>query len=236
LSRSDQHGAVIEASAQASLGYQLPTALPASAACVTLPSQGNANPAKSVAADISTKLETTIYRLLMTARTAQEFNSLRMDLFGSYINYSLTLANVLMLGEGLPTHRHSYLESIRETLAKSSDCLPWPVGGREEVDFCVETLYRAFNLLPEVQSVSAPIQKRIVDAELASKFFTDVFLALMHLSCLMYAVARRLQPSADVLREVITGMRSSVMAYSHIRQGVGLREQEDISDLSGDPL
>jgi hypothetical protein len=53
----------------------------------------------------------------------------------------------------------------------------------------------------------------------------------------MYAIAiKRITPTKEVLREVLAGMRSSVMAYSHIRQGVGLREQEDISDLSMDPL
>jgi hypothetical protein len=119
-----------------------------------------------------------------------------------------------------------------KVIADESDHLPWSLGGKEEADFCTETLYRAFGLLSGIHSGNVPNDKRAEDSELAGKFSNNAFWAQMHLSCLLYAIRARCAPTKDVLDELLIGMRYSVMAYAYIRQGVELREPEDMADLS----
>jgi len=175
------------------------------------------------------QMNTTIFRLLMSAQTTQEFKALRKDeLFEKYVRLSLAAVN--LVGAAVP-EQSTYQEFVQhsfESIADSFENAPiLDADARDEALFCLSTLHRAYGLLPEMlRTVPANSLKR--DSQLCSRFVGSMFWSQMHLDCLRFAINNRLAPTPEVLRSVLAGFRESLSCYAAIRESAELRVPEEM--------
>ena len=178
---------------------------------------------------ISVQLETTIFRLLMSAKTSAEFSDLRKnDLFLRYVKLSLASANFVSAVLPSPDDFGEIVHKSFKLMAgqfETTNLLTEEM--RAEALFCLATLHRATSLLPSVLRELQNDGWGDRDAELCSTFVGSMFWAQMHLDCLKFAIKTSLTPSSEVLRSILSGFRVSLDTYAAIREAVDLRATTD---------
>jgi hypothetical protein len=175
------------------------------------------------------RMEEVVLRPLLVATSREEFKARRDSLFSRYAALSSGLREMLSEGGDIADHINSQDDdhiSCIYSLIRNSRLLSWPEGGADEAIFCIETLERAQWLVSEiVQKPLSDDSRGDEDKELAREYGISAFWSQMHIDCLVAVLLRRILalPSAEVLDEIVRGMRLSVMSYASARQGYELR-------------
>ena len=179
------------------------------------------------------QLDTTVFRLLTSAQSSEEFRDLRKELFPRYTSLSGAISNLIRidltgpeLGDVL-TEQYTFIISWIEkdtTILREDD-------QREEVVFCVEALHRAHKLLFQISEIKAPEASAGEDARLIQETIRYMWWSIMHLRCLVYAICHSITPSIEVQHEVVKGLRPAVNAYAAVRGAWAIRFECDANPL-----
>jgi hypothetical protein len=167
-----------------------------------------------------------IVNIVAGSKGRDEYLELRAKFFPVYLNLASMLSNSFSTAE--PVLRDI---AVREAFQQVTAQLEVEGKGKlaegdlEEAKFCVDTLRRSFRLLGVIHKHGevAPDAPE-VDRSLALKFNATAVYSEFHLNCLLFGLQHCETMDAGILGAMLEGMRSSVMAYSYVRQGVALRQ------------
>jgi hypothetical protein len=163
---------------------------------------------------------------LLESKSRAEFEGTRKSVFSDYTNLTAILANSFSIHVDKSVRemaiRQAFQNVARRFETQGKEALGASVAG--EAIFCLSTLKRAYRVLSQID-IEAPVSEELrrKDFELASQFNAAAIWAQLHTECLLFAIKKRTGLNQEVLTEVLVGMRSSVMAYSYVRQGLELR-------------
>jgi hypothetical protein len=163
---------------------------------------------------------------LLESKSRAEFEGTRKSVFSDYTNLTAILANSFSIHVDKSVRemaiRQAFQNVARRFETQGKEALGASVAG--EAIFCLSTLKRAYRVLSQID-IEAPASEELrrKDFELASQFNAAAIWAQLHTECLLFAIKKRTGLNQEVLTEVLVGMRSSVMAYSYVRQGLELR-------------
>jgi hypothetical protein len=202
------------------------------------PEQVLGEEADSVIRQLNLQIDTTIFRLLTAARTAEEFDSIRKELFPKYRNLAGAVAGIIRgdIGDiGLSDLLSVCFAELSNEFASDQTLFSSDDGGREEALFCLDGLMRSHFLLCQIADTSAPSHVAEHDARLIQQTLGRIWWSQMHLRCLVFAMKENASlPARAVLREILSGFRVAIMAYASAREAWGLRFEaiEGISNLN----
>ena len=184
---------------------------------------------------LTTRVDTTIFRLLVTARSTQDFNELRNDSFRRFVDLSTTIQTLLREMDGYEepdveasfAATRAYLDRDRWFLASDDT--------HREALFCLDTLHRAHLL---IQDVMAYASMRKLSDDYLKPFQMAIWQewwSILHLRCLLFAMRHQIRPTEEVFTCLLEGFRHSVMSYAYARTAVNSKRQHDYSqvDLEG---
>jgi hypothetical protein len=191
-----------------------------------------------VVKELRNRLSTTVFRLLVTARSTEQFKELFRELFPQYVEVSTAIATFVRMDRkaGEEPTDSALFSHIRDRLSGDDWLMPLHEGAREEAVFCLDSLHRAHLLSQDVAALAAAGELQPEDY---LKPYGDAILqewwSLLHLRCLLFAMQHKIRPTVDVFRCLMDGFRNSVMAYAHARAAIESKYRSDYSsiDLSG---
>lgn len=180
---------------------------------------------------ITVQLDTTVFRLLMSAKTATELSALRKELFEQYVRLSMSATNFVRAVSSKEIFHNVCQQLFKSTAATFESASLLSGDQRTEALFSVATLHRAYALLPSIERrLRQPSAFKETDARLCGTFVGSMFWAQMHLDCLKFAIRNDLSPSAEVLEKLVGGTRASLDTYAAIREAMELRAVDGDSD------
>jgi hypothetical protein len=165
-------------------------------------------------------LEQTVFLPLIRALSVSNFQNIRNGNFPRFAKLSLAL-NEVLIGRQVSRTGSGFLDLI--ATIKQDDFLPWTQETRAEALFCVETLRRAQLLVSQFATIPVEPSRLDEDRDLAAKYTLSSLWAHLHIDCVVCAVVLGAKPSVEIMEELVRAMRTAVLAYSHARQGYGLR-------------
>ena len=169
----------------------------------------------------------TILVRFVTSRSVGEFRRLRELLLSRYVHLVRSISDCMaaVVDDDSLTYElaQDSLRDLERSFSKKG-VEHLGAGASKEALFSLATLMKVYRLLPEVRSKKPPSRRLKRDRELGKNFDFAFLWAHIHLDCMVLALERRVQPTTEVLEEILDGMRKSVMAYSYLRQGLELRE------------
>jgi hypothetical protein len=185
-----------------------------------------------VVADLRKQLETTIFRLLVTAQSKDQFSELRSELFPQFVELSGAISTLVPLPNEDPA---DIAEKVFAELAKQFAADSWLLtrlnGGKDEAQFCLETLHRAHFLAQDVsdglKNGSLPPKSR----ENYTAAISDEWWSILHLRCIIFAIRHKISPTDEVLMSLMEGFRHSVMSYASARQAIEPRYRADYDSI-----
>jgi hypothetical protein len=198
----------------------------------------------SIIEKLKAQLETTVYRMLMSARSVEEFRNLRNELFQRYVYLSASIGNIVKI-EFSRLDLAEVVENgyaiLQQRFESDTVLLAGSVEIRRDALYSLDVTHRAHALICQVVE-SVATQKDSLPSQDVGSLVTGttwLWFALMHVHATIFAIDNALMPSADVLRELLDGMRTSVHAYEFIREAWGVRfdstfESIDLSVLKPD--
>jgi len=185
-----------------------------------------------VTADLRKQLETTIYRLLVTAHSRDEFIDLRGELFPDFVRLSITISTLApVLKEDSTIAANEVFASIAKQFSSDVRLLTRIDGAAEEAQFCLETLHRAHFLAEDVR---AGLRNGTIPRESEKAYgeaISEEWWSILHLRCLAYAIRHSISPTDEVLMALLEGFRHSVMAYAHAREAIEPRYRADYDSI-----
>ena len=188
-----------------------------------------------VVAQLRAQIGTTIFRLLVTAQSEDQFSELRKELFPQFVDLSRTISALIPIPPG---DRSDVVETVFGELAKQftmdSWLLPRLRDGQDEAQFCLETLHRAHLLAEDVR---ASLEKGTLPPESRESYCASIaseWWSILHLRCMVFAMRHKIGPTDDVLLCLMKGFRHSVLSYAHAREAMEprYRRDYDIVDFS----
>jgi hypothetical protein len=195
------------------------------------------DPAKIVE-ELKVQRDTTIFRLLMSARSAQEFRSLRSELFQKYVYLSGAISNVVKSDidpRDLEELLSSAYAGLEEQIRSDAVLFDGQEEARSDALYSVDALHRAQALFCQiVESLSGTRLEESLqryDAQLNFEAVSYLWFALLHLQAIMFAIDAKLMPSAEVLKELLAGLRTSTRAYAVVRETWGLRFDHTFNEI-----
>lgn len=203
------------------------------------PSQVLGNEADTVIRQLNVQIDTTVFRLLTSAQTAEEFDSIRRELFPKYRNLAGAVAGIIKgdIGDvGLNDLLSVCFADLEHAFASDTSLFSVDDGGREEALFCLDALMRSHFMLCQVAHASVPQEKAEHDARLLQQSLGRIWWSQMHLRCLVFAMRESSSiPSPAVLREILEGFRVAIMAYASIREAWSIRFESEQEELDLNP-
>jgi hypothetical protein len=202
------------------------------------PEQVLGDQADSVIKQLNLQIDTSIFRLLTSARTAEEFDSIRKELFPKYRNLAGAVAGIIKgdIGDlGLHDLLSMCFAKLSSDFSEDQNLFSSDDGAREEALFCLDGLMRSHFLLCQISYTSVPPHLADHDARLIQQTLGRIWWSQMHLRCLVFAMKEKASlPTIAVLREILSGFRVAIMAYASARAAWGLRfeTRESASELS----
>jgi hypothetical protein len=175
-----------------------------------------------VVSDLRKQLDTTIFRLLVTAQSKEQFQELRSELFSQFVNLSSTIAALVPLPDGVDPNQvvEGVFAHLTEQFVADSWLLPRLKDAKEEARFCLDTLHRAHFLAENVReglkSGTLPQESRKCYADAISSEWWSI----LHLRCIVFAIRHKVRPTDDVMLSLLDGFRYSVMSYASARQAI----------------
>src|SRR2546427_552592 len=177
--------------------------------------------------------ETTVFRLLTSARSFEEFVRLRRELFPKYRSLTGAISNIMRFDFSPRDWEQIVAEafnSIARVVENDTQLLVEEGSeAKDEAVFCIDAQHRAYKLLCQIAKVPAPTERIADDAKLFLDVAKCMWWSTMHLDCLLFAIHNRVVPSPDVQHEVLAGLRVALGAYSAARQSWGLRFDQALS-------
>jgi len=182
-----------------------------------------------IAEAIGAQIDKTSLQLLGCG-TVDEFISLRHEVFPLVLNLTKAYSNLTLAA--LPPTLIGRI--VSESLIGTED--EFTSQGKaylsdddyREALFSISTLKSTQKLIPRLIAIKP--SDDVEDAKLADRYFSNTVYARMHLDCLRMAMEREMSLNQDILRELLDGMRASLMAYSYARAGLELRGLPNYSD------
>lgn len=171
-----------------------------------------------------------IIEQLIQCNSKEEFSELRTKKFSDYVNLSYIIANSFEINIELEEKAAAVDQAI-SNVRHFFEHEGWDALGNEatgEVIFCLDTLRRAYKLVKKIKA-SGDVSESLktADQELASKFNFATIYTQLHVDCLRVVLKEKKSKSQEIIDEWLSGLRSSVMAYSYARQGVELRRKPE---------
>ncbi|HEV7745066.1 MAG TPA: hypothetical protein VGO56_08725 [Pyrinomonadaceae bacterium] len=180
-------------------------------------------------ADISTKLNVQMDDLVVTAinaPTVEDFRAIRDRAFKSYMRLIVAISNTIrakMDDIDLPILIEESFEALEADVpVKAAAYFGDEIA--QEIGFSLSTLKSAYRWLPHLASVDVSPERANEDRELSHKFFVATAWAQFHLDGLRVALSEKYDLLPEVVRELLAGVRQSVMAYAYVREALDLRE------------
>jgi hypothetical protein len=193
----------------------------------------------AMVATLRTQIETSVFRLLMSAQASTEFESLSHDIFGQYVSLSVAISNIVRsditprnLDELLAT---SYA-ALGAAIAADKVLFADEESLRSDVLYGVDVLQRTISLLCQITvslghiDVDPRHQER--DASMVWQALTTVWWAIMHLEAIVYSITKGIIPSDDVIHELAKGVGVSETAYECARESWGFRFDHTFDQIS----
>jgi hypothetical protein len=198
-------------------------------------------PEARTAEDLRKRLDTTIFRLLVTAQSADQFKDLRREVFSDYVEVSEAIATIWRTVNQLPkgddvASASSAFVVLKSVLTDDTHLLGRHEGAREEALFCLETLYRAHFMALDLLSA---IRSGTLPPESVQDFHSAIsaeWWSLLHMECILFAICHKIDPTEDVFLSVLEGFRTSVMAYAHARSAMEPKYQVDYNGIDFDSI
>jgi hypothetical protein len=166
------------------------------------------------------------------ARTVEDFKERRKRLYPEYLSLMKALSSVV-LAKMDQCDRTSLMINLQPIFDASFEALEDDMETHgalyfsddvlKEIMFSLATIKSAYLAVPRLLSAHVDEAKLDQDRELGENFSFSVTWAQFHFEALKGAMRKNLTVVPEVLLELTQGLRSSVMAYSYIRQAVGLR-------------
>lgn len=184
---------------------------------------------------IGSQITATAFRLAM-CKTAKEFLDLRTEVFRRYAQLSAAAANIVAAEardiKALTELTDDSFVEFEKTFREKVEALLSPDAASEAL-FSISTLRRTYKLWNRIVMTPVPAQNEPEDRETAASYNLYILWSQLHLDCLLMAFASDIRLSEEIISEVLSGLRSSVMAYSCARHGVRLREFPRQFDFTG---
>ena len=174
-----------------------------------------------VVSGLRKQLETTTFRLLVTAQSSEQFQELRDELFPKFVQLSSAIATLVPLPQG---DSAQVVDAIFARLAQEFEADEWLfprlADAKDEAGFCLATLHRAHFLAQDVleglNNGSLPEESKGSYAQAISAEWWS----MLHLRCIIFALRHKIAPTNAVFLSLMEGFRTSVMAYTHARQAM----------------
>jgi hypothetical protein len=176
----------------------------------------------AIADGMAAQVDKTSLRLLSCA-TIEEFRQLRKELFPIFVNLSKAFSSLALATIPPPALGRIIQESINETeqeFVSHGHCYLSDDEYKEAL-FSILTLKSTQKLIPHL--ITCKPKDEPEDRKLANDYFIATAYARMHLHCLQMAMESSMSLNQDILKELLGGMRTSLMAYSYARAGLELR-------------
>jgi hypothetical protein len=162
-----------------------------------------------------------LVRRALEARTAEDFTSIRDDVFRQYYAAMLALGQLLRII--VPSHSMERLaaESLSSLEGEFRDHGITTFGADlcERGLFTVWTLRKINDLAQEIVK-SPPTEVKASDAEKANKFATWALWSRFHVDCLVKSMRTHKPIYPEVVEPIRDGLRGAVDAYAWLRQSV----------------
>jgi len=165
--------------------------------------------------------------VMIEAPSVEDFKEARERMFPYYSKLSIALSNLAVATltpmECAKVSQVSYARMGQEFTTQGLQYL-----GNEEYQealFSISSLKSAQRWIPHLVSAKPDDLKR--DAELARRFALTSLWSQFHLDCLLEVVSTGATIETQMIREMLEGMRSAVMAYGCVREALDLRKHLD---------
>jgi hypothetical protein len=182
-----------------------------------------------VIAGLRVQLDTTVYRLLLVAKSSEEFRRLRAELFQRYVALSTAIGK-LYKSDLTQEQFSDLLKDGYRIVADSvsSDVFLFGDLAREDALCSIDALHRAHALFTQFCAGLAVNELAQFEPAKVLEGIGLMLFSLMHLHAIMFGINNKIRPSAEVLAELVFGMRCSADAYANIRDVWGLRFESAI--------
>jgi len=195
------------------------------------------NPKKAknkTAVDLKKRIDTHIYRLLVTAQSTGQFKELLREVFPEYVELSGaigTIRRVFDKDEDQVAAANAAFSRIRHNLETETFLLSRYEGAREEALNCLDALHRAHFL---AQDVIAGITQGVLPRESLSSYQSAIsqeWWSLLHLRCIGFSIAHKIQPTDDVFFCLMDGFRHAVLSYAAARAAMEPKYKAEYADI-----
>jgi hypothetical protein len=184
--------------------------------------------------DLTKRLDTTIFRLLVTARSKGQFTELRQELFPEFVELSgaiSTLLKVIDQHEDQTALADQVFAYLRLSLSSDHWLLGRHTGAIDEAVFCLDTLHRAHFL---AQDALACIRDGVLPPESVNEYqaaISQEWWSILHLRCITFSIRHKILPSDEVFLCLLDGFRHSVMAYANAREAMAAKYRADYAGV-----
>lgn len=166
-----------------------------------------------------------LMRRAITAKTAEDFDNIRRDVFGSYYRTMSAISNLSR--EMIPKNMMESLVadslSELENTFKEEGLARFGVLARDQAVFTVWTLGKISRLAHQMAGMPLHDSKAGEDRRIAQEFAFFIGWSNFHLDCLRASISHDRIVNPEVLIEICDGLRAVVNAYGLVRQGLDLR-------------
>ncbi len=171
---------------------------------------------------------------LATCQTAKDFLDMRVEIFPRYAQLSLAMANAVAADPKTTSAlTEDSFSEVEAAFREKADKALLSAEAYDEALFDISTLRRTYKLRNRIAMTGVLKQSEPEDRETAAAYNVCVLWAQLHLDCLMLSFTNDFKLSPEIVREILSGLRLAVMAYSYARHGVRLREFSRHFDFEG---
>jgi hypothetical protein len=178
--------------------------------------------------NVSTLIEQLLVQTV-SARTREEFNASREEVFPKYADFLMAYANIVRGSLTTRAVKQLNYESLLDLEAhlRNSGMEAFGEQLKDQAIFATWTLRQINEIVAKFAERSLSNELEAEDRELANNFRVAAFSARFSLDCLIIAMTRGIAVFPGVLSGISDGLRGIVNAYSYVRQGHCLRKPED---------
>jgi hypothetical protein len=164
-----------------------------------------------------------VVALLLACSSADTFRTERNKVFGKYSLFAKALSKLTLTDADTLTHQQLVQGSLaaQEKKLKEFGADLFGIDATTEALFSLVTLRRAYKLIPAI--LAKQTDREDEDQKLSREFGLAAIWASLHLDVLMSAISQKKIITAEVLAEVLCGLRLAVSAYAFAREGYKIR-------------
>jgi hypothetical protein len=155
----------------------------------------------------------------ISAPTLSYFQEIRKKLFPVYVKFSLALSSTITSRlelSDLPRLIDASFAALEAEFAPNVASY-FADDVYHEILFSLSALRSANRWIPQLIFSKVDESQRLEDSEIARQFNAASMWSYFHLDCLRMVVKKNESVDPAILQELLDGLRSSVMAYAHVR-------------------